>query len=49
MYRKTYDSPLGKIYMRSDGKYLTGLWFENSRDANKHIYNFEEKNLEIIE
>ena len=49
MYRKTYDSPLGRIYMRSDGKYLTGLWFEISRDANKHKCDFEEKNLEIFD
>ena len=49
MYRKTYDSPLGRIYMRSDGKYLTGLWFEISRDANKHKCDFEEKDLEIFD
>ena len=49
MYGKTYNSPLGKIYMRSDGKYLIGLWFENSRDANKHTGNFEEKDLEIFD
>lgn len=24
------------IYLTSDGKYLTGLWFENSKDALKH-------------
>lgn len=49
MYKKGYDSPLGKIYMRSDGKYLTGLWFESSRDARKHKYNYEEKELPIFE
>ena len=30
MYRTSYDSPLGKMYMSGDGKYLTGLWFEGS-------------------
>ena len=49
MYKKEYYSPLGKIYMRSDGKYLTGLWFESSRDPSKHKYNYEEKELPIFE
>ena len=48
MYIKKYDSPIGKIYMRSDGEYLTGLWFEDSRDMNKHKYNFEERDLQIF-
>ena len=29
MYKKSYKSPLGIIYMRSDGENLTGLWFES--------------------
>lgn len=33
--------------MNSDREYLTGLWFEDSRDSAKHIINCEEKNLEI--
>ena len=49
MYKKTYISPLGKIYMRSDGTYLTGLWFENSRDTQKHQYQYEEKELPIFD
>ena len=49
MYKKTYNSSLGTIYMRSDGEYLTGLWFENSRDSSKHIGDFEEKDLPIFE
>lgn len=28
-YKKIYSSPLGSIYMKSDGEYLTGLWFED--------------------
>ena len=42
-YIKKYNSPAGVIYMRSDGKYLTGLWFEGSRDSSKHLGNYEEK------
>lgn len=49
MYKKTYLSPLGKIYMRSDRTYLTGLWFENSRDIIKHQYQCEEKDLPILD
>lgn len=47
-YRKAYHSPLGIIYMQSDGGYLTGLWFDGSRDSNKHICDFEEKELPIF-
>lgn len=32
----SYDSTLGKILMKSDGEYLTGLWFEDSSDDLKH-------------
>lgn len=45
MYRCKYNSPLGLIYLESDGTYLTGLWFDNS----KHSDIFEEKNLEIFD
>ena len=38
IYKKTYDSPLGIINMKSDGEYLTGLWFDGSR-AMKVITN----------
>lgn len=48
-YRKSYKSPLGIIYMQSDGEYLTGLWFEKSRDTSKHSCDFEEKNLKIFD
>ena len=34
--------------MQSDGEYLTGLWFDGSRDSNKHMYDFEEKELPIF-
>lgn len=36
IYRKTYESPFETIYLESDGKYLTGLWFRDSRDSKKH-------------
>ncbi len=34
-----YASPLGKIFIESDGKFLTGLWFEYSFDEKKHAEN----------
>ncbi len=34
--------------MISDGEYLTGLWFIDSKDAFKHITDSEEKNLPIF-
>lgn len=48
-YIKTYNSPLGTIYMTSDGEYLTGLWFKDSKDMLKHNNNYEEKNLKVFE
>lgn len=30
-YTHSYDSPIGRILLASDGSGLTGLWFENSR------------------
>lgn len=44
-YLKTYTSPLGLIYMSSDGEYLTGLWFSKSRDEKKHHDEYQEKYL----
>lgn len=35
--------------MNSDGEYLTGLWFEGSRDSSKHKINCEEKELPIFQ
>lgn len=49
MYRKTYQSPLGLIYMRSDGEFLTGLWFTGSKDSSKHEGDYEEKELPIFD
>lgn len=36
------------ILMNSDGEYLTGLWFEGSRDSSKHVINCEERDLTIF-
>lgn len=47
MYRWKYITPDGfdDLFMNSDGEYLTGLWFEGSRDVAKHITVCEEKEL----
>ena len=44
---KTIDT-FSNIIMNSDGKYLTGLWFEDSKDSYKHTTNCKEKDLEIF-
>ena len=50
-YKYMYQTPenFSNMIMNSDGKYLTGLWFESSRDSSKHIIDCEEKDLEIFE
>lgn len=50
VYKYKYQTPNGfsDILMNSDGKYLTGLWFEGSRDIQKHEINCEEKELPIF-
>lgn len=49
-YKYKYQTPnvFSNIIMNSDGEYLTGLWFEDSRDFSKHIIDCEEKELEIF-
>lgn len=49
-YKYTYQTPevFSNMIMNSDGEYLTGLWFEDSRDSSKHIIDCEEKDLEIF-
>ena len=51
MYKWKYETPEGfsNMLMNSDGEYLTGLWFEGSRDVSKHIMNCEEKRLPIFD
>lgn len=50
IYKKIYKTPEGfsDIILNSDGKYLTGLWFEGSRDIKKHKIDCEEKDLPIF-
>ena len=47
-YKKTYESQIGTIYMRSDGPDLTRLGFLDSKDTMKHIGEYEEKDLPIF-
>lgn len=49
-YKYVYKTPdeFSNIIMNSDGEYLTGLWFENSKDSFKHHINGEEKFLTIF-
>lgn len=49
IYKKTYDSPLGIINMESDGEYLTGLWFDGSRDDKKHNSQCVFNDLDIFD
>ena len=50
VYKYRYETPNGfsNILMNSNGKDLTGLWFEGSRDALKHKIECEEKDLPIF-
>lgn len=50
VYKYRYVTPEGfsDMLMNSDGEYLTGLWFEDSKDAGKHILNCEEKLLPVF-
>ena len=49
-YKYMYKTPenFSNMIMNSDGEYLTGLWFEGSRDSSKHIINCEENKIEIF-
>ncbi len=51
IYKWTYKTPDGfsDMLMNSDGKHLTGLWFEGSRDASKHVIDCEERHLSVFE
>ena len=49
VYTALYDSPFGKIYMNSDGEYLTGLWFAGSKDNLKHIIGADKDDLPVFE
>ena len=49
-YKFEYKTPpeFSNMIMNSDGEYLTGLWFEGSRDTAKHIIDCETKELPIF-
>lgn len=51
MYKYKYETPkqFSNIIMNSDGEYLTGLWFENSRDTLKHNPDYKENELSIFQ
>lgn len=36
-FTSAYDSPLGRILLASDGKALTGLWFEGQKHYAAHL------------
>jgi len=50
IYKWKYQTPheFDNIIMNSDGEYLTGLWFEGSKDSLKHINGACEKKLPIF-
>ena len=50
LYKYIYKTKgeFSNIMLTSDGEYLTGLWFENSKDSNKHMMDYIEKELEIF-
>lgn len=49
-YKKIYKTPkeFSDMIMTSDGEYLTGLWFEGSKDSTGHGTNCEETDLPIF-
>lgn len=48
MYKKIYNSPIGEMVMYSDGEYLMGLIFKNSKDYLKFDFNCEYKDLDVF-
>ena len=50
IYKWCYKTPDGfsNMLMNSDGEHLTGLWFDGSRDAKKHITQCEERLLPVF-
>ena len=51
MYICKYKTPsaFSDMYLSSDGTYLTGLWFEGSKDAKKHEKFYTTKELPIFD
>ena len=49
VYIHRYNSPLGWITEASDGKYLTGLWFNGQKlPIGKMDFNYKEKELPVF-
>lgn len=50
IYKYSYKTPDGfsDMQMNSDGEYLTGLWFVDSKDTSKHTCICEEKKLPVF-
>lgn len=49
-YKKIYKSPLGNLFLLSDGKYLTGLYFENQKCFDENLLkDYLDEDLEIFE
>lgn len=50
-YKFNYKTPekFSNIIMSSDGEFLTGLWFEDSRDTLKHNFKYIYKDLVIFQ
>lgn len=51
-YKKIYNSPLGRILLIFDEKYLLGLYLENQKEfdekyKDKELKSIDEKNLDI--
>lgn len=49
IYRYKTPDGFSDLWMNSDGEYLTGLWFDGSKDASKHSLIGEEKKLPVLE
>ena len=50
IYKYTYRTPkqFSNMIMNSDGEYLTGLWFEDSKNSSKYKINCEKKGTSNI-
>ncbi len=46
-YKSLYESPMGLIVMRSDGIFLTGLWFDKAKYVNWEAINTLEENNDL--
>ena len=47
-YKTEYNSPIGRLFLVSDGKNLTGLYIEGQKYFNCPPYAIKKDNLEIF-